>query len=295
MTSRARERPASSVPLLFRVSRALERRGLRGGTAAERLCRRLGLLDRPVRQELSRGISVDVPIAARPMDGVDLDAYEQKLVALLAAALDAMDGPVVLLDCGADFGLVSLKLVARCARIERVVAFEPNASMHPVLAANLARLPIGAEARLAAVGEACGRGALRYPAHDPTADVSRFVALEEKGDVSITTIDALAIEPGGCVALKCDVEGSELAVVRGARRTLARSRQFVVAFEAHPLHVARTGIDPVTIVRELCSIRPCAVTIAETGAVMEDDVTPLFQQVGSPRIVNLVCESARME
>jgi FkbM family methyltransferase len=279
------------VPLLFRLSRALERRRWRGGTAAERVCRRLGLLDRTVRYDLGRGISVDVPLDARPMDAADVRDYESALVRHLARAIDGLDGPVRLYDCGADLGLISLKLVARCPTIVRVVAIEPNAVMYPTLAANLARLPCRADAVLAAVGDATGRGELQYPGHDPGSDVSRYVSPIEAGSVAITTIDALAPDDDGCIALKCDVEGSELAVLRGAHETLRHARRFVVAFEAHPLHVDRTGIDPVSIVRELRRLRPCTAIVAETGVELHDDVTPLFQQLGTRRIVNIVCTS----
>ena len=283
-------RVAARAPLLLRVSRALERRRWRGGTATERLCRRLGLLERAVRYDLGRGISVDVPLEARPMDAADVRDYESDVVAALGRAIDTMSGPVLLFDCGADLGLISLKLVARCPTITRVIAIEPNAAMHPALAANLARLPWRADAVLAAVGDVAGRGELRYPDHDPDSDVSRYVSATESGSVAITTIDALAPEHDGCVVLKCDVEGSELAVLRGARETLRRARRFVVAFEAHPQHVERTGIDPLSILRELRRLRPCSAVVAETGAEV-DDATPLFQQVGARRIVNVVCAS----
>ena len=291
MTSLAPMQPPARVPLLFRVSRALDRRRWRGGTAAERLCRRLGLLERTARYDLGRGITVDVPLDARPMDEADVRDYESALVHQLSRAIDALDGSVELFDCGADLGLITLKLVARCPAIARVVAIEPNAAMYPVLAANLARLPCRADAVIAAVGDATGRGELRYPEHDPGSDVSRYVSPTAAGSVAITTIDALARSGDGCIALKCDVEGSELAVLRGARETLRHARRFVVAFEAHPLHVERTGIDPVSVLRELRRLRSCSAIVAETGYEVEDDTTPFFQQLGARRIVNLVCRS----
>lgn len=234
---------------------------------------------------------MDVPLAPRPMDAADVRAYESELVRHLGRAIDALGCPVRLFDCGADLGLVSLKLVARCPTIDRVVAIEPNATMYPTLSANLARLPCRADAVLAAVGDVSGRGELRYPDHDRDSDVSRFVSSSESGNVLVTTLDALAGDGDGCVVVKCDVEGGELAVVRGARETLRRAPRFVVAFEAHPRHVERTGIEPLTIVRELRRLRPCTAIVAETGTDLEDDETPLFEQLGTHRIVNIVCAS----
>lgn len=288
---RERRVHAIDAPLLLRLSRMLDRRSWRGGQALLRLARRLGTLDRAARYPLGAGIAVDVPLSLRPMDARDVADYEADLVERLAEAIDAMGGPVTLIDCGADFGLVSMKLVARCRRIARVIALEPNPVTHGVLAGNLARLPCPAVAELAAAGDVSGRGELRFPDHDPASEVSRFVVPGETGAFPVVTIDAIAADERGCIVLKCDVEGSELAVVRGALETLRSVPGFVVAFEAHPDQVARTGIEPMEIVAELRRIARCRVVVAETGLALIDQRTPLFQQLGVRRIVNVVCAS----
>ncbi|HEV7992040.1 MAG TPA: FkbM family methyltransferase [Gemmatimonadaceae bacterium] len=279
------------APLLLRLSRAIERRGWRGGTALLRLAHRVGVLDRPARYALGRDIELDVPLHLRPMDEDDVRAYESVLVERLATAIDAMAAPTTLIDCGADFGLISLKLVARCARITRVIAVEPNSATRAALTSNMARLPCTASSELAAAGDTCGRGELRYPAHDPESEVSRFVVPSAAGDFPVITVDALAADVRGCVALKCDVEGSERAVVRGAVETLRRASRFVVAFEAHPDHVQRTGIDPMAIVADLRAIRACTAVVAETGLELSDEHTALFTELSERRIVNVVCAS----
>lgn len=281
--------PTSGAPAILRLSRSIERRGWRGGTALLRLARRLGALDRAARYPLGNGVVVEVPISLRPMDEMDVLRYESALVERLAAAIEEMGGPTTVIDCGADFGLISLKLVAASSRVSRVIAIEPNAATHATLASNLARLPCTASAELAAAGDVCGRGDLRFPRHDPESDVSRFVVSSASGAFPVVTVDVLAADACDCIALKCDVEGSERAVVRGATATLRRASRFVVAFEAHPDHVERTGIDPIEIVAEIRRIRPCRTFVAETGRPITDDRTALFTQLGERRIVNVVC------
>lgn len=291
MTNHHEGRVIGRAPLTLRVSRGLDRRGWRGGSALERLARARGWLARTARYDLGRGITVDVPLDLRPMDETDIREYEIALVQRIASAINAMEGPVRLFDCGADFGLIALKLVARCPSIARLVAIEPNPAIHPALGASLSRLPCPAQALLAAVGDSIGRGTLCSPRHDPDSDVSRFIEPDTTGTVPITTIDVLAADDDdGCVVVKCDVEGSEAAVLRGAQETLRRAKHFLIAFEAHPDHVERTGIDPMTIVRALGALRPCSAMVAETGVELADD-TPLFDQLGERRIVNIICES----
>src|SRR5438477_1858684 len=101
-------------PMLLRVARELERRELRGGTALLRLARRWGMLAQTARYRLDRGIVLDVPLWLRALDETDVRTYEEALVGLFGEALERMRAPVTLFDCGADFGLVALKLVARC-------------------------------------------------------------------------------------------------------------------------------------------------------------------------------------
>lgn len=67
-------------------------------------------------------------------------------------------------------------------------------------------------------------------------------------DVEVTTVDAFVRRraPGRLDFLKIDVEGHELAVLRGAVRTLAQHRP-VVLCEIEARHLARYGHDPADV------------------------------------------------
>ena len=97
----------------------------------------------------------------------------------------------------------------------------------------------------------------------------------------------------GSVMLKIDVEGQELAVLRGARRVLEQARDLVVAFEAHPEVARRTGIDPMACLSHLQSIRPFEIRIAERPDLRPDPQQPLFDQLRPARICNIICCSTR--
>jgi FkbM family methyltransferase len=211
-------------PLAFRVARAMIRRRTPGGWRLLKALERTGLLNRTATYELGGGVSFDAPLwrSVNQWDLPDLLAYDPPLIDDLAAAAAALPRPLVFLDCGADIGAVTALLAAR-ARLDRIEAFEPNAEAFPFLRANLARLP-GARAHRAAVADFAGGGELRSPPHDAT-DHARYVAPTEPGDFPVLTIDSLRLPPGGGLLLKVDVEGGELAALRGAEASPSATRR----------------------------------------------------------------------
>ena len=74
--------------------------------------------------------------------------------------------------------------------------------------------------RHAAVADFAGRGRMDSPDWDPS-DHARYLVPADDGDVDVLRVDDLPVEPGAPVVLKIDVEGGELAVLRGARETPA--------------------------------------------------------------------------
>ncbi|MEK7785613.1 MAG: FkbM family methyltransferase, partial [Chloroflexota bacterium] len=91
--------------------------------------------------------------------------------------------------------------------------------------------------------------------------------------------------------LKIDVEGGELAVIRGALGTLARSKGFVVVFEAHPKQVSRTGIDPMSVISLIRSVRLCSARVTEQPDADVSLEKPFFDQFAPTRVYN-VCVSS---
>ena len=135
------------------------------------------------------------------------------------------DGDFV--DVGAHVGLYSV--AAALHGPGRVLAFEPNPSAREQLGENLALNHADAVVVVPkAVGDAPGTALL----HVPTTPDPSFSSLAggrfaegEPIDVEVTTVDA-EVEAAGLApsVVKIDVEGGELAVVGGMRRTLERHR-----------------------------------------------------------------------
>ena len=128
----------------------------------------------------------------------------------------------VVVEAGANIGAHTLGL-AQWA--DEVWAFEPHPETFRLLQANLFRNPSKAivHAYNAAIGESEGTGRmdpfnLSIPFNPGGAELQDDPA----GDIEITTIDSLGLDR--LDLLKADVEGCELAVIRGALETIKRCR-----------------------------------------------------------------------
>jgi FkbM family methyltransferase len=147
-----------------------------------------------------------------------------KLVERLAGA-----GQTVV-DIGADLGLYSSRLADLVGPRGRVHSFEPNPARHRALAAlaeaqpNIALHPVG-------LSDHEGEEELHVPIRqgEPVPAYGRLSAPPaaaegvswESVTVKLTTLDRELREESSRIRfVKCDVEGHELAVLRGAERTL---------------------------------------------------------------------------
>lgn len=158
------------------------------------------------------------------------------LPALLAGVLRPDDRCV---DAGANAGEV-LDLIVRLAPHGRHVAFEPI----PALARRLRdRFNGSVDVREAALADAPGHITFQYfPDHPDYSGIDPLVApsAAQTIEVRATTLDEeLAADPP-VQLIKMDIEGAELAALRGAARVLREQRPLIV-FE-HTLAAARNGV-----------------------------------------------------
>ena len=170
------------------------------------------------------------------------------LMELLANTLGTGD---VFLDVGANTGLFVLPIAELVGSDGQVLAFEPAPD-----AADLLRSAARARGVLSrislyemALSDEVGSLALRAdPAHpDDTTKRSLFI---DDGpvvaEVPIRPLDELVdsgiVElPHGIEAVKIDVEGAEVRVLRGMHRTLERHRPRMMVIETIERHLNRAG------------------------------------------------------
>jgi FkbM family methyltransferase len=281
------------VPWSFRLARMLIRCRVRGGHRLLETTRRLGWLNRVVRYPLTGGITIDIPLFRDDncRDAAEIGAYESDLMSMLRRILATLTGPVAVIDGGADIGLFSMRLVAENPNVTSVCALEPNGAAYPWLCRNLLMLPIKSHPIHAAVGETEGSGDLRNPVDDPS-EHAKYVSPSGRGEVRIVRIDDVhAPDPAANLLLKLDVEGAELAALKGARLAIAQARRAIVVFEAHPRVAARTGVDPAECLRLLAGLRPFDFLAAERHGVRLSPERGAFEQLGHDRNFNVVAVS----
>jgi FkbM family methyltransferase len=163
------------------------------------------------------------------------------------AAFRGMVAPgSVALDVGANVGAYSVLFGQWAGPSGRVYAFEPSPAALRGLVRHVALnslepvvKPVGA-----AVADRDGTGELIVAG---TAGESRLAGASERSEtvtVPTVTIDSFCarerIQPA---LIKIDVEGAELAVLRGARETIRRGGESLAVFvELHPSIWALTGL-----------------------------------------------------
>ena len=285
----------SSPPWHFRLAKWLIRNRLRGGYRLIELAERRGWLDCVVEYELSKDVKLGVPLWRRENQWAlpDLRAYEKKLVDSLALfssigrSFNHGSYPTYWIDVGADIGALTSLVAAKTGPFAQAILLEPNPVAFEFLEHNAAKLPFPARAIQVAAADFTGKGTLAHSPTDPS-DHARFLAPQASGDLDVIRIDDLGLPTGGCIVMKVDVEGGELAVLQGAEKTLGSAANWCVAFEAHREVCQRTGIDPCECIRFLASLGNVDARVAECREIRLDPARPYFEQVGE-KITNVVC------
>lgn len=142
-------------------------------------------------------------------------------------------------DLGANVGLYTKALSECVGPAGAVIAAEPVPDTFDVLDANVRRLGLGnVRVYNVAVSDADGWAVMEVPAYRSGGEnlyEARIVADATTGvRVPTRTLDALAGD-GPVAFVKCDVEGHELSVLRGAQRVLR---------EQKPAWLIEVGGDP---------------------------------------------------
>lgn len=148
----------------------------------------------------------------------------------------------VFIDAGANIGAYSLPAARLVSEAGRVVAFEAHPTTFGYLARNVAMNELHQVTALnLALGAAPGHVVMEFNAANPG---ETHVGSTCRGaTVRLTTLDAALAELGIAAIdyLKVDVEGFELAVLQGARNTIAASPDIVIQTELQEQHARRYG------------------------------------------------------
>jgi FkbM family methyltransferase len=230
-----------SLPLLPRLIRRYIRANARGSTRGTFLLahRFKALQAVPITINETQRVYVDLRdglshalLAGSPWKTAPWEIDEQIVMRRLVRPGD------VVLDIGAHIGLHTVLLSALVGRSGVVHAFEVNPAKLPALRVTVSRLtntvlhPFG-------LADEARRAVLFVPEDQTMASLSDWTAgrggAVRKTECELKPLDDLVVDGGIAPPdfIKCDVEGAELQVFRGAVRTLDRELAPIVLFEAN--------------------------------------------------------------
>jgi FkbM family methyltransferase len=163
--------------------------------------------------------------------------YDWPQITWLKALLGATSRVVF---AGAHIGAVLVPIV-RHAATRAVVAYEPSPRNFRLLTMNLQLNGIDGVATFnTALGERCGR--IQFTENSTNTGNSRVAPSDGEITVNVETLDrTIAADWDSIDLIVMDTEGSEVAVMRGAQSTLARTRNLYVEFSPDQLREQGSG------------------------------------------------------
>lgn len=163
----------------------------------------------------------------------------------LALAKNNGFSPSVILDGGAYYGLWTRQAASLFPGAQFVLV-EPNPSLKPIIDRNISQITPKPVVLEAALGAASGQEKLniwRSADADPGASLLRHISgpASQSIDVGVTTVDAICKEHDLLPNLiKLDLQGGELAALKGATKALQTCECLVIEFSCLNAYIART-------------------------------------------------------
>lgn len=159
-----------------------------------------------------------------------LDEFKSGYEPEVAATLDALlPDAGVFFDIGSNFGYFSVLTATRPGFTGKVHAFEPFAASHRDVTKLVAQAGLGEYVTVhqVALSDADGNARMNLPDHIHSGLATmQTAAANDPGAVKMACLDQLNLPTPD--VMKIDAEGSEVAILRGARETLAKARPHVL-------------------------------------------------------------------
>ena len=168
----------------------------------------------------------------------------------LQTVVDLLNPGDTFVDCGANQGLFSMIAAATVGPSGRVIAFEPVAKSVAALGKNIS-LNGFANVLVLPVALADTVGQRSFFVTEGGGGTSSFVL--DEGDevmVPVTTLDS-SLDDEKVRVVKVDVEGAEVALLKGANKLLEGDSAWIIEIEAK--HLVRNGTSVEELVQLLSS------------------------------------------
>ncbi len=211
-----------------------------------------------------------------PIEALNFGAFEfgeMNFVRRLVAHLGGVN--IQVFDIGANAGFYSLALSAYFPGLKGV-AFEPVPSTYTYLKRNL-ELNGSGEINALMMGLSDSTGELVFSVSPEQSGASFISSTPDSGNSRLVTCDVTTVDnfisEGGCVPhfIKCDVEGAEFSVFKGARTLLANHRPAVFT-EMLRKWAGRFGYHPNDLIRYFSDLGYVCLVIRGQGLLPMESV-----------------------
>jgi FkbM family methyltransferase len=159
---------------------------------------------------------------------------EETFVGLLKSSIGA---GMTVVEAGAHMGYVTLQCARAAGPTGRVIAFEANPRAVPLIERNLSANGLDARVTVVplALGDIPGRHAFYLSGGGDTSSLREPEGASERVEVAVTTLDTW-LDPTVIVdVVKLDIEGGEVAALRGMSESLERAGpNLIVLAECNP-------------------------------------------------------------
>ena len=284
-----------SLPLLFRIARAafdlLD--GVKGEYFIYSILRRSGYLDKKIGRFKYFGGVINLPLLMpETLSEGDFSLFHGLREINYASILNEFEEDFTLIDCGAYFGQVSMRLSKLCPKLQRIVAVEANPDNHEVLEMNLNLTGTDHTVVKCAISDSSGFARMVFPRGARDAD-SGYIEEADDGPIQIKSLDDIVVDlelpvAGVNVALKIDVEGEELTLVRGAKELIASASKVALFVELHPEVLRRKNLTAELLLSEISEIRPMKWCLADKPYFKISSDSPVYDQIGRERVCDVI-------
>lgn len=223
------------------------------------------------RKGLSRTIRGEEPIRLLPCARQIPEEYEPQVFSLLKQTVHP--GSIVL-DVGANVGVVAMFMARWSGPGGHVHAFEPNPTSRQVLVEHLRLNRLSSMVTVCPLALSDAEGMTTFYAAETSGKSSLSetnIGLDARQiQVPVTTIDAycrsLNIKPS---LIKIDVEGFEFSVLNGARNAL-RDFHPSILVEFHPMNWPSLGIDSRWAAAQLAELNYTVTPVEEQADILSE-------------------------
>ncbi len=216
------------------------------------------------------------------------NSYEEGTTGLIKSLVKP---GMIVMDVGANIGYYSLIMAGLVGEGGKVFAFEPAPDTFSFLTENIGInsaynvIPL----RMAA-SDFSGTARL-YLAKDPCGHRLLEAAGQDALPVEVTTVDEVLGSAGRLLDLiKIDVEGAEMSVIRGMKKTIQKSENLRVIMEFCPAHLRQNGVEPAALLECLGDYGFTLHIISERDRTTKPaDIRTIMEQARREELFNIYC------